>query len=481
MNKKISSVLPIFLCIAIFALSLSGCKSKTASTGSVSGVGVVTESTLSDTVDSSGSIQAAQVETLTWNTSGVVSNVLVAAGSMVKKGDVIMELDSTTVPIDVIQGYVDLANAKLNLEDAKSMSSTANALVTLVAAQSAYNDAKNASYSVNYTIGSDSTIASTEVAIELAVITLKNANKKLTKLRNENADDVLILNAEAAQITAQQNLDSLRMELEYLKSTPDSLDATELSANLQLSQANLESAQRAYDRVKDGPNLDDIAVAQAEVDAAQATVNKMQVIAPFDGEIVVLENQVGDQIALNEEAVILVNREKMYVQIAIDETSIASIKVGNTATVSFDAFPGLDTTGTVTFINPIGSSASGVVNYTVRVDLDKADPSILIGATASVTIQISEAQSTLFVPVSAVQSDAQGEYVTRITNAGAERVAVVSGQIVDATVVIVGDLKAGDKVQLVSATTSTSSTQSSDQRQNQGGGFIPGGGGGMMP
>jgi len=117
-----------------------------------------------------------------------------------------------------------------------------------------------------------------------------------------------------------------------------------------------------------------------------------------------------------------------------------------------------------------------VVNYTVRVELDKADPSILIGATASVTIQISDAQTTLFVPVAAVQSDAQGEYVIRITNNGQERVSVVSGQIVDQTVVVKGDLKAGDVVQLFTSTSSTSSTGNT----NRDGGFIPGGGG-MIP
>lgn len=477
MSKKSSTFLSLAIISILLAAGLVGCAGKQTSTTAPAGVGVVTESTLTDTVDSSGSIQANQVESLKWKTSGIVSSVSVAAGTTVKKGDVIMELDSTSVPIDVIQGMVDLEEAKLNLEKAKSMSSTANALVALVAAQSAYDDAKNAYASLNYTIGSDSTIASTEVSIDLAVITLKNADKKLTNLRNKNADDTLILKAEQEQIAAQQNLDSLRMELEYLESKPSDLDATKYSANLQLAQANLDAAQRAYDRVKDGPNPDDVAVAQAEVDVAQASVNKMKIIAPFDGTIVALENQVGDEVDESEEAVILVNRDKMYVNVEIDETSIGSIKVGDKTAISFDAFPGKDTTGLVTFINPIGNSASGVVNYTVRVDLDKADASILIGATASVSIQISNAQSTLLVPVAAVLSDAQGEYVMRVTNNGTVRVTVVSGQIVDSNVVVAGDLKSGDKVQLFASSTATSS--SGQQGQQGGGGMIPGGG--MMP
>ncbi|MBP9040458.1 MAG: hypothetical protein KBF64_01650, partial [Anaerolineaceae bacterium] len=138
-------------------------------------------------------------------------------------------------------------------------------------------------------------------------------------------------------------------------------------------------------------------------------------------------------------------------------------------------------------------SVSGVVNYTVRVELDKADPSILIGVTASITIQTGDPESILFVPIEAVQSDAQGEYVTRITNNGEERVSVVSGQIVNDTVVVDGDLKAGDIVKLYTSTSSSSedTTETQSSRDN----FIPGGnfnggnmdggnppsGGGMMP
>ena len=163
----------------------------------------------------------------------------------------------------------------------------------------------------------------------------------------------------------------------------------------------MEDAQWAYDLLKENNNADAIAKAQASVDAAQANVNKQYIIAPFSGEVAVIYAQVGDVVNAGTEALILVDRSKMHIDVSVDETSITSIEIGNPVVITFDAL-GISTTGKISLVNPIGSSSSGVVNYTVRVELDKADPNVLIGATASVVITTGEPQSVLFVPVSSV-------------------------------------------------------------------------------
>jgi multidrug efflux pump subunit AcrA (membrane-fusion protein) len=132
--------------------------------------------------------------------------------------------------------------------------------------------------------------------------------------------------------------------------------------------------------------------------------------------------------------------------------------------------------GKVTSVDPIGASSSGVVNYTVRVTLDKTDPQILIGATANVVITVSQPQTMMTVPVLAVQNDAQGEYVMKVNNGSSERVAVVSGKIIGTQVVVKGNLKVGDTVEVAS----TSSTSSSSSSSNAAGNFR-GGGGGLIP
>jgi len=272
------------------------------------------------------------------------------------------------------------------------------------------------------------------------------------------------------------DLDTAQKQLNYYKSTPNSLDSETITADMDLAKAKLDDAQRAYDKLKDGTNTDAITSAQAKVDAAQATVDSLKIIAPFDGEVVVIYPRVGDLVNTNTEAAILVNRTSLFVDVSVDETTISAVKIGNPVTVTFDALPNLTITGKVTFINPVGVVSSGVVNYTVRVELDKTDPQILIGQTANVSIQTSAPHTVLYVPVSAVQSDAQGEYVMRVKQDGTqERVTVVSGTITDELVTVAGDLQANDQVLLYS---STSSTNQSSQTTNRGGGFLINSGGG---
>jgi multidrug efflux pump subunit AcrA (membrane-fusion protein) len=153
---------------------------------------------------------------------------------------------------------------------------------------------------------------------------------------------------------------------------------------------------------------------------------------------------------------------------------VVNLSVGNIATISLEANPNLPLTGKVTYINPVGTSNQGVVYYDVRVTLDKADSSILISATADVTIQAGQAQAVLTVPVAAVGNDTTGEYVYVVNSDGStQRIPIVSGQILsDNTVIVSGNLKAGQSVGLLPS--------SSTGTNNTGGGFGGGGGGGRL-
>jgi multidrug efflux pump subunit AcrA (membrane-fusion protein) len=135
----------------------------------------------------------------------------------------------------------------------------------------------------------------------------------------------------------------------------------------------------------------------------------LSIIAPFDGEVAVVYSQTGDSVTSGTEALILVDRSSLYVDVWVDESSILKLKTGQPAVISFQAL-GIETTGEVEFIDPIGVSANNVVNYSVRVKLNESDPRILIGATASVVIATSEPREVLYAPVTAVLMDEDGEY-----------------------------------------------------------------------
>ena len=68
-------------------------------------------------------------------------------------------------------------------------------------------------------------------------------------------------------------------------------------ARASVAKAQLEDAQRAWERVKDGPDEGDVSAAQARVDAARASLELAEIKAPFAGTITFVEVKPGDQVA----------------------------------------------------------------------------------------------------------------------------------------------------------------------------------------
>ncbi|PKN98629.1 MAG: hypothetical protein CVU43_15930 [Chloroflexi bacterium HGW-Chloroflexi-5] len=479
MFQKKQSRLTWIVPIIIIVMMITGCASQNTASGNA-GTGVVTETTMTDTVESSGTVSAKQLAVITWETSGTVHEVNVATNDKVTDGDTLMKLNSTTAPADVIEAISTLITAEQNLANAKdSKTSLAQAEVALTEAKDAYYKALGYSNTLGKQVGSEDYNAILRLNVIKAQETYDKAKDNYDGYAESSDQDTRKAEARASLAEAAIDLKEATSIYNYYTSTPNAMDSETIIAELNLATSQLDDAQRAYDRLKNGDNTDAIASAQAAVDAAQATVNKLSIIAPFSGEVAVIYSQVGDVVSSGTQALALVDRSKLYVDVLVDETSIANVKVGNTADITFDSLNRLATTGKVTMIDPIGVTTSGVVNYTVRIELDKSDAQILIGATATVVINIGEPQSVLFVPVSAVLSDAQGEYVMRVKNGLTERVTVVSGQIVDQTVIVVGDLQKGDVVQLYSSTSSSTNENTQGGMGGMGGGMITNGGGGV--
>ena len=220
--------------------------------------------------------------------------------------------------------------------------------------------------------------------------------------------------------------------------------------DLALKKGQLDDAQNAYDRLKAGATGQDVTAARAKVDAAQATVDSMSIIAPFDGQVLYVDNQSGNVVSTGANAVNLANLDHLYLEAQVDESDIANIKTGDQVMARLDAVPGITLTGKVTAINPVGTVVSGLVKYTVHIDLDKADTdlSLPMGATVNASIQVKPPSATLAVPVTAIQNDSRGEYVWVDRNGSPSRVDVVGGQIVGDRVAVTGNLKEGEVVQL---------------------------------
>jgi HlyD family secretion protein len=369
---------------------------------------------VAQTVEASGSLEAQPSAGLTWNTGGIVDKVYVKTGDKVKAGEVLMKLKTTSVSSNIISAQADLVTAQKDLENVKSSSTDlSQAVIDLKTAQEAYDKADNY---LHY-LQNSKKVPQSETRLFLE--TKRNTWMYLYKTKTFKGP------APEDWIVDAQN-------------------------DLALKKSQLEDAQRTYDRLKEGQGSQDVVAAQAKVDAAQATVDSMSVIAPFDGEVLYVQSQPGDVVNTDTSAVNVADLDHLYVETQVDESDVANVKVGQKSDVTLDALTGATFTGKVTQINPVGEAVSGLVKYTVRIDLDKATGQsfIPLGTTANVVIHVKDATASLAVPITTVQNDSQGEYVLVVQGDGStKRVEVVSGAIVGDLVVVTGDLRVGEHVQ----------------------------------
>jgi multidrug efflux pump subunit AcrA (membrane-fusion protein) len=470
MQQKWQHKFALFFCFLTILILVAGCSNTSSSTIET---GVVTEASVTNTVETTGTVSAKQLVTLSWATSGTVDKVEVSNGDTVTSDTQLMSLDPTTAPTKVINAISTLIDAKQNLEDIQqSTTGLAEANIALIDAQTAYDEALIAYQ------GLDDPVGDAEY-IEILKANYLSAQKQTLRAvgeYNHYADwsetSTQRANATSALAQARINENDALIRLNHFSNPPDFLEAPIITSTYNLAKAKLAEAQKTYDQVSDG-NTDAINKAQAAVNAAQATVNKLSVIAPIDGQVAVIYTQPGDIVTAGTKAAVLYDRSKMYLDVYVSEDNISTVKVGNPATISFSGLD-INTTGKVTLIDSIGVSSSNVVNYSVRVELDQPDPKIFIGATATVVITTSDPQNTLYVPVTAVMNDDEGEYVMRVkTDGSTERVQVVTGDISDETVIVTGDLSKGDQIELFTSSSTTTTTT-----QNRGGLF--GGMGGLF-
>lgn len=442
----------ILIVSLIAAVMLSGCSALApgGANAAILETGFVSTITMADTIETSGSLDAALMTELTWQTSGIVEDVFVEVGDAVKAGDILAVLQTTSVPANIITAQSDLVSAEKALDDLlNSNLSTAQAQLNLAKAQEAFEDAEDDIQSYQYKRGTSEDIEYWESQLVLAQDRIDLMEEMLNRTNGLSDADPNRAQAKSNLYDAQQDYNSTLATLNWYTSTPSDIDYNVDMGIFEVATAQLADAEREWERLKNGATEDDILTAQARIDAAQSTVNSLYIIAPFDGEVLSVDAIPGSQVFSNVAGITLANMGTLKVDALVDELDIARVVKGNPVEIELDAVPDMQYSGIVSDINPVGKTVNGLVKYTVTIALEKQDSPAFFGATANVTILVSEPQERLAVPISAIKNDSQGEYVLRITGEeSTERVNIQSYELIDSLVTVTGDLNPGDELQL---------------------------------
>ena len=238
------------------------------------------------------------------------------------------------------------------------------------------------------------------------------------------------------------------------------------------TQKQLEDAKMNYDTAVS-------ALAQAQSDADEATI-----VAPMSGTVVGEPKTVGTMaVATSDNPTVIMRIADLstkQIKAKIDETDIGSVKVGQEATFTVDAFNDRTFTARVTKISQTdtantwdttsssSSSSASVIYYYVTLDVDDPDGVLLPSMTARIDINTADKPGVLVVPISTLKTDANGSYViVKNADGSQENRYVTTGIYSDEYVEIIDGLDEGEDI--VSTYTAKKKSSSSSSSRNQGG------------
>jgi macrolide-specific efflux system membrane fusion protein len=172
----------------------------------------------------------------------------------------------------------------------------------------------------------------------------------------------------------------------------------------------------------------------------------------------------------------ITNVDMFQAVVALAETDVTGVKLGQKVVLTFDALPNLTLTGKVTSIDVNGTNSQGVISYNVTITPDVGDPSVKGGMTATANIITQVATDVLAVPNAAVKSNSSGSYVQVLQNGQPQDVTVQTGLVTSSDTEISSGLSEGQAV--ITATITPGASTSTTSRSRTGGGILNGGGGG---
>lgn len=155
--------------------------------------------------------------------------------------------------------------------------------------------------------------------------------------------------------------------------------------------------------------------------------------------------QVGTLVSPGQTVATVFDTESVRVEAEVDEANVPLIKAGQSASVTVDAYPGEELSGTVSAValNP-ATGESGGVTYEVKVDVPSEDlPGWRPGMTANVDVEVEQPVPGIELPASAVVTDEGKDYVFVVADDTAQRVEVDKIEGSDGFVVVTSGLDSG--------------------------------------
>ncbi|MEG6584772.1 HlyD family secretion protein [Dendrosporobacter sp. 1207_IL3150] len=163
----------------------------------------------------------------------------------------------------------------------------------------------------------------------------------------------------------------------------------QLAAVGAVSRQQLDQARTAVERSTAALSQADadMKVQQSRLTEAGGQLEKTELKSPINGTVAYLDVKVGEHATIGTVLIRLADENSWEIRSDdLTELSIAKIRVGDQAILTFDGIPGLEIPGKVKFIRPFGEKKRGDITYTVTIAPDRWDERLRWNMTAQIAI-----------------------------------------------------------------------------------------------
>lgn len=318
----------VVLIMLVMAVVLTGC----GTTGQQAEKASTSVQTNKPVFVMAGIIDANDKAQITTKIPAKVAGISVDVGSVVKKGDTLITLDTKDIEAQVMQAQAAVSTAQANLAKVQAGArpeQIAQAQSQMDAAKTAYTNAKT-----NY-----------------------DRNQQLF----------------AAGALSQAQLDAAQ---------------TQLSS----AQANYNSAQDQLNMLTKGETQETMNVLQAQVKQAQAALDLANtqlangtIVAPISGTISAKNINVGELASPGAALLTLVNNDSLFINASLPAGLVGSVKVGQEVVVKVSEIPDKDFSGEVAMVDPVIDSRS--TSVLVKIQIKNPDPILKPGMLAEIGLK----------------------------------------------------------------------------------------------
>lgn len=389
MNKKILS---LTLCALLAAGTLAGCskEQEKETVAEAQGVNVTTREADVRRVETqatyTGQLITNDSAMVTSKVSAKVLSINAEIGDWVQKGEVLVVLDSSDYEYQLKQANASFAQA-----------------------EAAYNSAQTGLDNVGGV--SEQTKIQLEQAVNSATIAYNNAKTnydRQTELYNMGA--ISLVTYESAETA----LENARLAMESAQKNYD------VVINV-ITPGNRESAENGVKTAEAAKNAASLAAEQARENIANTRIT-----APISGYISTKNVSLGQFAAAGSPLFAISNPENLEAEINVTEAVIPYVTEGGKAIVSVSSAKLDSVEGTVSMVNRVKDSMTGM--YKVRVSVPNTDNALNVGMIADVTLITEQsAENAVSVLTESILQEGEDYYIYVVTDNKAEKRQITLG------------------------------------------------------